>query len=51
MWASESPRKVSTPFPCGSVTSHTWLAQPRTLLASLRSASVSGARSLPISIT
>ena len=29
----------------------TWLAQPRTLLASFRSASLSGARSLPSSIT
>ena len=38
MWASESPRNVSVPSACGSVTSQTWLAQPRTLLASLRSA-------------
>ena len=47
MWASLSPRKLST-RPAGrvlaTVTSHTWLAQPRTLLASVRSLSVSGAR-------
>ena len=54
MWASLSPSKLSTgpspPFGFTEVESQTWLAQPRTLLASLRAASGSGGSARPSSI-
>ena len=53
MWASESPVKVSTCSPptiASFVSSHTWLAQPRTLVRSLCASAGSGSRVRPSSI-
>ena len=56
MWASLSPSNVSTGAAPGrggraELASQTWLAQPRTLLASVRSASGNGASPRPSSMT
>ncbi len=53
MWASLSARKVYSGAPWARsmlAASHTWLAQPRTLFASVRSASGSGGSVRPSSI-